>query len=283
MQSRVVTGLPSFGNQGDAQNAPGSSAIGPSDVTVIGGHKLAVLIGLGADPAVRATLPANASRLGTLIAVDWKSGRSHQIADIAGYEEAHNPIHNPDSDPAGLLAVCGRYVVADAGGNDVVRTGSRNRLSTLAVLPDQLADAPPFLGLPPGAQIPAQSVPTSVAVGPDGAYYVSQLTGFPFQKGLANIYRIGRNGSLTIYASGLTNVTDLAFAGRSLYAVQISTEGLLTGPVGSLVKVNPRGPSTVIAGGLFAPYGIAIKGKAAYVTTGSVAPGAGQVVRIPLT
>ena len=34
--------------------------------------------------------------------------------------------------------------------------------------------------------------------------------------------------------SGLTNVTDLAFNGRHLYAVQISTEGLLNGPTGSV-------------------------------------------------
>ena len=64
--------------------------------------------------------------------------------------------------------------------------------------------------------------------GRDGAYYVSQLTGFPFPKGAANIYRVDpRTGRTNVYASGLTNVTDLAFDGRTLYAVQISTEGLL--------------------------------------------------------
>ncbi len=61
--------------------------------------------------------------------------------------------------------------------------------------------------------------------GHDGAYYVSQLTGFPFPKGAANIYRIDpRNGRKTVYASGLTNVTDLAFRGRTLYAVQLATK-----------------------------------------------------------
>jgi hypothetical protein len=29
-----------------------------------------------------------------------------------------------------------------------------------------------------------------VVVGPDGAYYVSQLTGFPFPVGAANVYRV---------------------------------------------------------------------------------------------
>ena len=92
-----------------------------------------------------------------------------------------------------------------------------------------------------------------------------------------------------MYASGLTNVTDLAFDGRTLYAVQLSTEGLLTGPIGSVVEVKRGGTApadhTIIAGAdgeLFAPYGIAIKGGYAYVTTGSVAKDAGEVLRIRL-
>ena len=85
-------------------------------------------------------------------------------------------------------------------------------------------------------------MPTSVVRGPDGALYVSQLTGFPFEQGAANIYRIDRRGARTVFASGLTNVTDLAFAeDGSLYAVQISAAGLLNPglPIGSLVKVTP--------------------------------------------
>jgi hypothetical protein len=145
----------------------------------------------------------------------------------------------------------------------------RQRLRTLAVLRDAADDV--------------QAVATSTAVGPDGALYVSELTGFPFPKGGASIYRIGRNGALSVYASGLTNVTDLAWRGRTLYAVQISTNGLLTGPVGSLVTVTKGATApTIVRDGLFAPYGLALRGNAAYVTTGSVAPGAGQVVRIRL-
>jgi glucose/arabinose dehydrogenase len=138
-----------------------------------------------------------------------------------------------------------------------------------------------------------QAVPTSVAAkGHDGAYYVSQLTGFPFAKGAANIYRIDpRTGRTTIYASGLTNVTDLAFRGRSLYAVQLATDGLLSvppgsAPIGSVVKVKPGATAptdhTVVKGGLAAPYGIAIRGDHAFVTTHSTEKDAGKVVRIRL-
>ncbi len=50
-QSRVLKGLPSLGAK------DGSAAIGPSDVEFLGGRYLAVLIGLGANPAERDDLP----------------------------------------------------------------------------------------------------------------------------------------------------------------------------------------------------------------------------------
>ena len=42
----------------------------------------------------------------------------------------------------------------------------------------------------PAAIIPMQAVPTGVVKGPDGALYMSQLTGFPFPVGGANVFRI---------------------------------------------------------------------------------------------
>ncbi len=280
-QSRVVTGLPSLA-------APdGSAAIGPSDVEWLGGRKLAVLIGLGADPAARDEMPAEGARLATLQLAKVGSTHTRTIADLGAYEAKANPIHDPDSNPSSLIRVGGKFVITDAGGNDLVKTG-RHGLSTVAVFEDQMADAPPFLGLPPGTKIPAQAVPTAVVRGPDGAYYVSQLTGFPFQPGLANIYRVVPGHAPTVWASGLTNVTSLAFdSGGSLYAVQLAKDGLLNGPpdappVGSLVKVSRTGAHPVVADDLVAPYGIAISGHKAYVSTCSVCPGGGEVWRIAL-
>jgi hypothetical protein len=123
-----------------------------------------------------------------------------------------------------------------------------------------------------------------VVQGPDGAYYVSQLTGFPFEKGDANIWRVVPGQAPTVFASGLTNVTDLAFAADgSLFAVQIATDGLLVGPIGSLVRVTPGGSQhQTVAGGLFAPYGVALTDEAAYVTTCAVCVGGGEVIKVPL-
>ena len=75
-----------------------------------------------------------------------------------------------------------------------------------------MVDAPPFLGLPPNTKIPMDTVPTSVAVAPDGSYYVGQLTGFPFPVGAANIYKVpAGGGSAQVVASGFTHIVDLTF------------------------------------------------------------------------
>jgi hypothetical protein len=135
-----------------------------------------------------------------------------------------------------------------------------------------------------------QAVPTSVAVGPDGALYVSQLTGFPFPANGASIFRVVPGRAPTVYASGLTNVTDLAWSHGRLYAVQIAAEGLISptgfpAPVGSLVRVHRGDNSTedTVAGGLPSPYGVAIRHGAAYVSTCTLCgAGQGEVTRIPL-
>jgi hypothetical protein len=129
------------------------------------------------------------------------------------------------------------------------------------------------------------AVPTAAAIGPDGAIYVSQLTGFPFPVGGASIWRVVPGQAPTKYATGLTNVTDLAFArDGSLYAVQLADQGLLSGSPGSVVRI-PRGGGathTTVAGNLTQPYGITLHRDAAYVTTCATCAGTGEVLRIPL-
>jgi sugar lactone lactonase YvrE len=278
-QTRVLTGLPSVADEGT-----GEGASGPTDVVATGSQKLAFTVGLGADPDLRLSVP-EAADMGKLWETTWRNGRLTELADIAQHEADANPVAGPDSNPGGLLRRGSTYVVADAGGNTVVEARRQGSMTTLAVLPSQLAEAPPFLGLPPGTLIPTEAVPTAVAEGPDGAVYVSQLTGFPFQEGLANIYRVDPDGSLDVYAGGLTTVTDLAFAeDGTLYVVELASAGLLNGPVGALVEIPPGGGDdhTTVVDGLFAPYGVALQGDTAYVTTGSVLPGGGQVVAVPL-
>lgn len=302
-QRRVLTGLPSFADR------DGTGAAGPSDVAV---HDdwWAVLVGLGADPAVRASLPAPGQQLGTLLTGRLAEGPGHRarprrhghhghhghpspmppaprvLADIAGYESTANPGGGAlDSNPVGLWAGHRGFVVADAGGNDVVAVDARGTISTVAVFPDRLVPAPPPL---PAGDVPLQAVPTSAVVGPDGALYVSQLTGFPFPVGAANVYRVVPGHAPTVYATGLTNVTDLAWIDGRLLAVQIADQGLLAAgtapPSGSVVEVVPGHAPTTVVDDLVAPYGItaADDGDDVFVTTCSVCPGGGQVARVSL-
>jgi hypothetical protein len=276
---RVLTGLPSIFNESNGE------ALGPSDIAFTGGQKFVLSIGLGGSDNFRKEFGPEGAQLGTLVSGQLKHGGWSLFADVLANEAAANPDGTDiDSNPVGLVRQGEGYLVADAGGNAVVRASHKGTFTTIAVLPPGSALAPPFLGLPPGTQIPTDAVPTSVVRGPDGAYYISQLTGFPFEKGDANIWRVVPGHAPTVYASGLTNLTDLAFApDGSLYAVEIATDGLLGEPIGSLVKVTPGASEhETVAGGLFAPYGVAFGSGAAYVTTCSVCLGDGEVIRIPL-
>ena len=289
-QRRVVEGLPSLATPGsdatpesEAVEA-GSDAIGPSDIS-FGLFSAYLTVGLGQDPAVRAvdTLGPLGPGFGQLYRIS-PFGRVRPVADISGYEAAANPDEGAeDSNPNSVLALPARRYVVDAGGNDLLRVGPTGRISTVAVFPPQR--------FPPDADPPSepefQAVPTAVVRGPDRALYVSQLTGFPFIPGAANIYRVERDGDYEVYASGLTNVTDLAFGpDGSLYVVEIATNGILSGdPTGALKRIAPDGSvSEDLANGeLVAPYGVTVSRKGRiYVSTHSTEPGAGEVVRVDI-
>lgn len=287
-QKRVITGLPSLAGPGGAQ------ATGPADV-VVKGHRWWVTVGLGGTTDQRSHLGRDAARLGTVVTgvLAHRKGRkrvkawSRISADLAAFEGRYDPDgEGNDSNPTGLASVRGGLAVTDSGGNDVVLRDARSRLSLISTLPSRMVPAPPFL--PPG-EIPMQSVPTSVVQGPDGAYYVSELTGFPFPTDGAVVWRIPADtGTPEVHASGLTAVTDLAWYRGHLYVVQLVDRGLLSAdpeagvPEGSLRRIEADGSSTVVTEGLPAPYGVAFRGGAAYVTTCTLCPGDGSVVKVPL-
>jgi hypothetical protein len=269
-QRRVLEGLPSLAPAG------GGNAIGPSDVS-LGFFNAYMTVGLGQNPAVRDGLGPLGQGLGKLYRIS-PFGRLREVADISAYEAAANPDGNTeeggiDSNPNSVLARPARRYVVDAGGNDLLRVGPTGRISTLAVFPNVE---------PSGAQ----AVPTNVVQGPDHALYVSQLTGFPFPVGAANIYRVERRGGEPeVYASGFTNVTDLAFGpDGSLYVVEFATNGLMSGdPTGALKRIPPGGgpAETIASEGLVTPYGVAVSRKGdIYVSNHGAEAGFGQVVRV---
>ena len=271
---RVLTGLPSIRNDD-------GEVLGPSDIAFTGSQKFVLSIGIGGSDTFRSAFGANGALLGTLVTGKLKEDGVSLLGDVLANEAIANPEPTDiDSNPVGILADNEGYVIADAGGNAIVRTTHNGTFQTLAVLPFGSAALP----FPPFVQVPTDPVPTSVVKGPDGAFYVSQLTGFPFEAGDARIWRLVPGQAPTVYASGLTNMTDLAFGpDGALYAVEIASTGLLNGPIGALKKITPGGSThETMLGGIFAPYSVAFKGGDVYMSTCAVCTGGGQVVRFPL-
>ncbi|KUL27398.1 ScyD/ScyE family protein [Actinoplanes awajinensis] len=282
---RIVTGLPSPTTPADAEAAgaevtgaettaawvAGARAAGPSDVTVDPGGALSYTVGRGGGADLRTTAGLSGAAM-------VYRGRS-VVADIDAYLKGANPVS--------VLAVDRGKLVVDGGGDALLRVGPRGRISTVATFPRRIVPAPAGLrgGVRAGAPIPMDAVPTSVVRGPDGAFYVGELTGFPFPPGQARIWRIVPGERPRVFATGLTAVVDLAWGpDRTLYALQISRRGLLSGDrTGALVRVDPGGRHRVVVGdGLTAPGGLVIRGRYAYLTDCSTCENTGSVVRVRL-
>ena len=282
--TRVRMNLPSLASP------DGSFATGIHDLSFHGLGNTVFTTGFAGNPADR-TLYFGAegmgfARLGRMNAL----GKLALTEDLGGYEIENNPTGDEvDSNPYGVLASAGRTVYADAGGNALNQVSAKGVVSTLATFPDRMVLAPPFLELPPGTLIPMDTVPTSVAQGPDGAFYVGQLTGFPFPVDDALIYRVPSNGGApNVYAGGFTSVIDVAFGpDGSMYVVELAKNGLLAAFIdgdwnGSIIRIAPDGTRSELAAGMLtAPGGVAIGSDGAvYVTNKSIFSGTGEVIRI---
>jgi hypothetical protein len=262
-QERIATGLPSY-------SGPAGDATGPHDISFLGRGGAYVTIGLGFEGQPRSALAGVGDQFGWLVHMP-ASGGWRQVADIAAYEFAANPGGGPfDSNPYGLLAQPGSRVVADAGANALLRVAANGHISTLAVFPSRAQGRS------------TDAVPTAVAVGPDGAYYVSELTGVPFAAGAANIYRVVPGHAPTIAWSGFTTVIDIAFGpDGSLYVLEHSTGPAFFALPGRLLKVAPDGTRTTVIDGLTRPGSVTVGPDGAlYVSNRATSVGTGEVLRI---
>jgi hypothetical protein len=174
-------------------------------------------------------------------------GKAKQVADLFRFEERRNPhpavVESNPFDVEGLRGE--RAIIADAAGNTLLRVNEDGEVRLVAVFPDELvstenvkrlvgcpAGPPDICGLP--EMIPTESVPTSVAIGPDGAFYVGELKGFPAPVRESRVWRIepdarradcGTSASCTVALDGLTSIIDLTFGpdGR-LYVAQLDDQ-----------------------------------------------------------
>jgi hypothetical protein len=147
-------------------------------------------------------------------------GSTRKLADLQEYELQNDPAGDgtaEGSDPFDLARLAGgKTLIADAAGNDLLVADETGNIDWVATFPAQNGE---------------QAVPTSVVIGPDGAYYVGELTGFPATPGLSRVWRVapgtvhahcGTSPACSIVTTGLTSIIDLVFGpdGR-LYVAQL--------------------------------------------------------------
>lgn len=204
----------------------------------------------------------------SVLSIDPTDGSVKQVANIAKFQIDNNPQasvpHPIDCDPYGMaLGKDGKLYVADAGGNTLLSVDPATGAIALVALipgipyPDALKDQP---GNPDrGGAKELDPVPTGVAVAADGTIYLGLLSGAPFPPGAAKVLKVGADGKLTDYATGLTMVVGVAVGpDGNVYASQISTNfsGQQPAP-GNVLRITSGGKTESVVEGLVLPNGIA--------------------------
>ena len=290
-KSTVAKGLASYANK-----ETGGGGIGPHGIAVLGNDTVIVTNGgptapTVGDPPVVVTREdmIKENRIATLfgrILLIGPFGIPVPLADTYAFERDVNPdkvVGNPlvDTNPVDVEVDGLSLVYADAGGNALNKVNVLGRISNLALFPNRATSTPfPFPAM--------QAVPTSVEVGKDGNYYVSQLTGFPFPVGGASVFKVSsRGGTPQPVAGGFTMIMDMAFAkDGTLYVLEHDANSLLQpgddGAIWAVAKNGTKRKLAVPAGALLHPGGITVGDDGLYVTTNSASAGTGRVVRLKL-
>jgi hypothetical protein len=294
----IISGLTSL-----ALSPSGEQAAGPADFKFDSKGNAYLLTGLAGDPSNRDTI-LKSPDLGQLYKVDLNTGSLTSIADFAAYETAFNPdgtdlISNPY---AFVIKDDDAYVV-DGGGNTIYSVGlDGSGIKDVAAFPlkviprDQLEypDLGPDID-PSTLPVTQQSVPTGIAIAPDGSLTVSEYTYFPYPEGEARIFKVGANDlSIEAIADGFTQLTGVTYDPEgNLYALQhintsewkeIQQGGIITGDIsGSLIKISPDGTRETIwdGDGLEAASGITYGPDGSlYISNRARLAGTGQIIKI---
>jgi hypothetical protein len=280
---------------------------GITDMSPIDGSSMWATTGAGGEPGVGATMDTGQAlhRI--------SAGQSRMVVNLFQFEADNNPdgISPPDSNPFDVQSLGGSAaLVADAGGNDLLRVDNQGNVTVMAVFPNELvstANIKQLLGCPspsPECGLPdffeAQPVPTSIAVGSDGYIYVGELKGFPAPTNESNIWRVSpdANGALCgtspdcvkAFDGGFTSIVDMAFGDDGkLYVAEIdeaswaAVEGFGT-PAGGAINACDLGAGTCyeVADGILALTAITFGNDGSlWATRNSLIPGSAEVIAVP--
>lgn len=267
VQERIITGLPSYAFE------DGSGAFGTHDVEFDEQGNIYLITGGGTNQNFRDNvLGGFSTNLGRLLKFGPNGeGPGESIFDFSLYESLNNPNQGDTiSNPFDFsIQQDGSIVTVDTGANDVLRlSNDRTSVQALTVFRDRTVGG-----------IEIEPVPSSLATGPDGAYYIGELTGNPYPEGEARIYRLEEiGGEPTVFADGFTQIIDLTFdQNGNLYVLEYAK--------GDLSQIAPDGTLTTIADQLIFPTSMALGPDGAiYVTNkGSLPVGQGEILRLEPT
>lgn len=293
-------------------NAEGATEIplpGVTDIAPIGGGSMWATTGaIGGEEGAITDTGQGLHRV--------SKGNIKLIANLFAFEEENDPDGaGVDSNPFGVASLGGNAaLVTDAGGNDLLRVDKQGNIEVIAVFPDELvstANLQSLIGCPDSfipelaficdiPEMPAQAVPTTVAVGPDGYYYVGELKGFPAPAGESNIWRVSpdANGAVCgsspyvekLFDGGFTSIIDLVFCDDGkLYVAELDELSwfaveVLGGGAGGKISAIDLGTLEVevVASGIPSLTGITFgKDGTLWATTNSLNPELAEVIEIP--
>ncbi|CAN5396999.1 hypothetical protein BH23ACT7_BH23ACT7_27050 [soil metagenome] len=284
-QEQFVTGLPSYvGPFGPT---------GPSDVSFGPAGVAYVIVGLGAPAPLRdqfAQEAPAAADLGKLFRVAL-DGTVTVVADLAQWEQDNNPDGasdfgpvDSDSNPYAVFRTADGYtVVADAGGNTLLRVDDTGEVSLVALFPEAEIE------IPDEEPQSMQAVPTGITEGADGAFYVSELAGRIWRVDPAEANADGLVEDPEIVFDGTFFAVDLDFdADGNLYVLQpfnvfageeAPSDGIITrlsaGGGGGFT-----GSATLSNSGLSFPLGIAVDDDGELIVSNCGVCPSGQLVRL---
>jgi hypothetical protein len=243
-------------------------------------------------------------------------GSIHELADLYAFELEVNPDGNPvapppappPSNPFDVAALNGgKALVADAAGNSLLIVDQRGNVDWIATVPNELVstdNAKAIFGCPgPGGcglpdMLPAQGVATSVAIGPDGAYYVGELKGFPAPLGESRVWRIepgtrharcGTDAGCQMVGDGFTSIIDLTFGpDGTLYVVELDEaswlameEGVGIGGSVNACSLNPWSCQQIATGLFMLTSATVGRDGTVSVVTNALIPGGVDISPLP--
>lgn len=218
-------------------------------------------VAVGEDQSLAIVVSGDRDPGGRIFRAPLQAGAASEVAaDLAAFWRRESEGAAVASAPFGAVrAPDGSLFVADARAGAVLRVTNRGVVS-VHIRFEPIA--------PPEGEAFA-TLPSSVALGPDGALYVTLFSGTPYQAGRSRIYRLqdrngdgdaGDGGERTIVADALSFCIGMAFGpdGR-LYALEYtaSLDGRSPGRLWRLGDAS----SELLADDLVTPMALAIDGQ----------------------